>query len=345
MVKTEPPKEYKALYIATKLIRENRFNPRTEKDKESDEELRASIAIRGVETPIHVRPIEEDSEGHIYEVYDGGRRLSAAIRAKITKVPVLIEQKSDSDVIEFSLVSTIRRGYNDIEMGRAVVRLLEEFSLSYPTQRKIAQRLSMSFSRITHLVKLVKDLDPEVQEYVAPADPTTKRTPEGSINGRLGYEIAKIEDKERQREVAKEIVSNPTMKWHEARLMVTEAREEPETSAPELARRRLEHHEPRRPTLVMSAKDYEELKTGKRRTLIKPTLRPGFQEDSMIDPLIKAEPLELIDVFKRPLGRFKETDMEGAGFASLDEFKEDWIEKHGSWADETVVYVYLFKHD
>ena len=230
-------------------------------------------------------------------------------------------------------------------MGRAVIRLLTEFSEYYPSQRTLAKRLGgqWSTSRINHYIKVVKDLDPEVQEYIAPADPVTKRIPEGSIDGRLGYEIAKIEDKQRQREVAKEIVSHPDMKWHEARLMVTEAREEPETPAPELARRRLEHHEQRRPTFVMSATDYEELRTGKKRILIEPTLRPGFHEDVVIDPLIRVDSLELADVFKRPLGRFKDVDAKGAGFTDLEEFKQTWITKHGSWNEQQTVYIYLFK--
>ena len=82
VVEPEYPDEYKPLYIPTRLIKLNRFNPRTEADITADEELRQSIAIRGIETPLHVRPIEEDEEGHIYETYDGDRRLRAAVKTK-----------------------------------------------------------------------------------------------------------------------------------------------------------------------------------------------------------------------------------------------------------------------
>ena len=344
MVETEPPKEHRGLLIPTKLIRPNRFNPRTKKDKESDTELFESVKKRGVETEIHVRPLDTpDEEGHLYEVFDGSRRLAAAKKAKIAKIRALIVQKTDNEAIEFGLRSIIRRNLNGVEMGRAIERLLTEYSVNYPHQRDLARDLDMSFSRLNQLLKLAKDLDPEVQEYIAPADPKTKKIPAGSIDDRLGTEIAKIPDKERQREVAKEIVSHPDLKWHEARLLVSEAREEPETSAPELARRRLEHHEPRRPTFVMSATDYEDIKAGKKRVLIEPTFRPGFHEDTIIDPLIKAESLEIADVFKRPLGRFKEMDAESAGYGTLEDFKQAGIEKHGGWTDEQVVYIYLFK--
>lgn len=103
----EYPKEHKPLYISTKLIRPNRFNPRTEVDKDDDSQLLKSIAVRGVETAIHVRPIEEDEEGHLYEVYDGDRRLRAAIKSKQATVPVLILSKTDDEVLEFGVVSTI----------------------------------------------------------------------------------------------------------------------------------------------------------------------------------------------------------------------------------------------
>ena len=73
----ELPEETAKLYISTKLIRPNPNNPRTEEDKAKDGEIAESVAIRGVETEIRVRPIERDPEGHIYEVFDGDRRLAA----------------------------------------------------------------------------------------------------------------------------------------------------------------------------------------------------------------------------------------------------------------------------
>lgn len=340
---TEPPKEHKALYIPTKLIKPNRFNPRTERDKESDQELYDSIRIRGVETPIHVRPVEEDEQGQIYEVFDGDRRRAAAIKAKIATVPVLIEQKSDSEVIEFSLVSIIRRSYNDIEMGRAIVRLLKEFSNEYPSQRSLITKLTMTRQRINQLVLLVTNLDEEAQEYVAPADPTTKRIPEGYIDGRLGTELSKIPNKERQVEAVKEIVAHPELNWMERRLLASEAKEEPETPIDELIERRIAHKKQRMTTLVMSAEEYEGLIEGSRKILIGPTLKPGIHEGTIIEPLVKGDPLEISDVFKRPLGRFKDMDVKNAGFKNVQEFKEAWIAQYGEWKNEQIAYIHLFK--
>jgi len=343
---TNMPQEYKPLYISTKLIRSNPYNPRTESDKDSDDQLRQSIAIRGVETPLHVRPIETDEEGHAYEVYDGDRRLKAATKAKIAKVPVIILTKTDDEVLEFGLVSTIRRGLSDVEMGRALLELQKRFSTKYKNQRAMAYLLGMSSARINQLIKLVSNLDPEVQDLIAPSD-QSQRIPTGSIDGRIGYEISKIEDKERQREVAQEIISQPKLKGDRARLLVTEARDEPETPIAELTSRRLQQIEHTHLNLVMTAEDYERIRSGKQRIIVERHLRPGLSEDAIIDPLLKApEPLVISDVFKRPLGRFNESDAKNAGYKDLASFKEAWIKKRGvEWNPQEFVYVVLFKQN
>jgi ParB/RepB/Spo0J family partition protein len=341
--KEEYPKETKRLFVSTKLIRPNRLNPRTEVDKEEDKQLFQSISVRGVDTEIRVRPIEEDEEGHLYEVYDGDRRLQAAIKAKQATVPILILSKTDDEVLEFGLVSTIRRNLSGVEMGRALLELQKRFSSKYPNQRAMARRLGISTARINQFVKLVTDLDPEVQDLVAPSDQSGK-IPQGSITDRIAYEISHIPDKERQREVAQEIVTHPKLTSDRARLLISEAREEPETPITELTQRRLEHLEPLRPTLVMTAADYEALRSGTKRVLIERTLKPGLREDAIVEPLIRAEPLEISDVFKRPLGRFKDMDAKSAGYPDLETFKEAWIEKYKvEWNPQEIVYVVLFK--
>jgi len=176
---------------------------------------------------------------------------------------------------------------------------------------------------------------------IAPADQSGK-VPEGSIDGRLGYEIAKISDMERQKEVAKEIIADPKMKGDRARLLVTEVREQPETPISEIVADR-PAIEAYRPTIIMSAEDHEALRTGKKRILVERTLKPGLRENAVVDPLIKAEQLEIADVFRRPLGRFKDEDATSAGFKDLGGFKQAWIERHGAWRDEEAVYVILFK--
>lgn len=211
-------------------------------------------------------------------------------------------------------------------MGRALLELQKRFSSKYPNQRAMARRLGISTARINQFVKLVTDLDPEVQDLVAPSDQSGK-IPQGSITDRIAYEI-----------------SHMKLTSDRAKLLISEAREEPETPITELTQRRLEHLEPLRPTFVMTAADYEALRSGKKRVLIERTLKPGIREDAIVEPLIRAEPLEISDVFKRPLGRFKDMDAKSAGYPDLETFKETWMEKYKTeWNPQEVVYVVLFK--
>jgi len=337
----EYPTEYKPLYVPTKLIMFNRFNPRTEADITADDELRQSVGIRGVETPLHVRPIEEDEEGHIYEVYDGDRRLRAAIGTKLAKVPVIIRDRSDDEVIEFGMVSTIRRGLNDAEKGRALLALKERFPFKYRSQREMARSLGTSVATINRYLKSATVLDPQVQELIAPEDTRTRNTPVGSLDGRTAYEIGKIDDKERQREVAFSIVEKG-LKGDKARMAVAAVRLDPETPV-ETIIKRTQEPEQFIPTLTLTSDEYQLVKAGKKTTVIERSLRPGVKADAKIIPLIKADPIEVMDVFKRTLGRFKDEDAKREGFKNLAALQKWWEKKHGTWNESESVYVVQFK--
>jgi len=343
------PDEYKPPYVPTKLIKHNHLNPRTEADFADDEELRQSVAIRGVETAIHVRPIEPDEEGHIYEVYDGDRRLYAAEKTKLAKIPLIIKKVTDDEVIEFGMVSTIRRGLTDVEKGKALIELIKRFPFKYgtgkgkrkTTQRDLALHLGTSVNTINRYLKAATDMDPEVQALVAPEDTRTRTTPPGTLDGRTAYEIAKIDDKERQREVAHTLIDSG-LKGLKAREVVTNARLDPEATI-ESVFARMQHAEAFVPTLVLTADDYQLVKAGKKTTVIERNMRPGLKADAKVEPLIKAEPLRILDVFKRTLGRFTDEDALRDGFKNLEELKEWWTKKYGVWSDDEQVYVVQFK--
>jgi hypothetical protein len=60
-------------------------------------------------------------------------------------------------------------------------------------------------------------------------------------------------------------------------------------------------------------------------------------------PLVKAEPFEVMDVYKRALGNFTDRDAKREGLKTLEQLKEWWIGKHGSWNEEETVYIVQFK--
>ena len=336
----EYPDEYKPLYVPTKLIKHNHLNPRTEADFAADEELRQSVAIRGVETAIHVRPIEPDEEGHRYEVYDGDRRLYAAEKTKLAKVPIISKKVTDDTVIEFGMVSQIRRELNDTENGRALIQLKERFPFKYRTQREMAMRLGISVATINRYLRSVTHLDPQVQELIAP-ETKSRTTPPGTIDGRTANEISKIEDRDRQREVAFTIIDRG-LKGEKARQAITSARFDPEASVDSIIKKQ-QLPEAFIPSLVFTADEYQRIKDGTKTTVIERSLRPGIKADASIVPLVKTEPVEVLDVFRRTLGRFTDEDAAREGFKNLEQLKKWWVKKHGSWNDEEQVYVVQFK--
>jgi hypothetical protein len=60
-------------------------------------------------------------------------------------------------------------------------------------------------------------------------------------------------------------------------------------------------------------------------------------------PLVKAEPFEVMDVYKRALGNFTDRDAKREGLKTLEQLKEWWITKYGSWNEDESVYIVQFK--
>ncbi|MBQ3794985.1 MAG: ParB/RepB/Spo0J family partition protein [Butyrivibrio sp.] len=73
-------------------------------DDEKMDELVDSIKMNGVLTPVIVRP---DGDG--YEMISGHRRLHAAKRAGLRKIPAIVKEMQDDDAIIFMVDSNLQR--------------------------------------------------------------------------------------------------------------------------------------------------------------------------------------------------------------------------------------------
>jgi len=73
-------------------LQPGKYQPRTQMDKESLEELAASIRAQGLMQPILVRPVSVDR----YEIIAGERRWRAAQLAGLKEVPTLIREIPDA---------------------------------------------------------------------------------------------------------------------------------------------------------------------------------------------------------------------------------------------------------
>jgi len=131
-------------------IEANPFNPRSNFEKSSLEELRQSIAVHGIIQPLTVRKLGRDK----YQLISGERRFRASQLAELTEVPAYIRVANDQSMLEMALVENIQReDLNSIEVALSYQRLIDECSL---TQDQLSQKISKSRSSITNHIRLLK---------------------------------------------------------------------------------------------------------------------------------------------------------------------------------------------
>ncbi|MCD5401522.1 ParB/RepB/Spo0J family partition protein [candidate division NPL-UPA2 bacterium] len=157
-------KEERLRELKLNEIRPNRYQPREKFAKAEMQELVSSIKEKGVVQPILVRwQPPETAGGGEYEIIAGERRLRAAREAGLEKIPAIIREVSEGEMLEISLMENIQReDLNPLEEAEALWRLLEEFEL---TQEELARRLGKERSTLANTLRLLK-LPPEVQEEV-----------------------------------------------------------------------------------------------------------------------------------------------------------------------------------
>jgi ParB family chromosome partitioning protein len=141
--------EISPLEIDIDRITPNPSQPRLALDETRLEELAASIRENGILQPILVRPFERG-----YQLIAGERRLSAAQRAGLLRIPVVIRDVPDERLLELALVENIQREpLNPIEEAQAYQRLIDA---THGTQEKISERLGKDRSTIANSIRLLK---------------------------------------------------------------------------------------------------------------------------------------------------------------------------------------------
>jgi ParB family chromosome partitioning protein len=150
------PREY--FLCDVDLIRPNRYQPRQHFSDNDLEELGNSIKAQGIIQPLLVRRID-----HGYELVAGERRLRAARKVGLTKVPVVYRDVSDAELLEMSIVENIQReDFNPIEEAEAYHRLITEFKL---TQDQAAERVGKSRSAVANFLRL-RNLPQQIKDSI-----------------------------------------------------------------------------------------------------------------------------------------------------------------------------------
>lgn len=182
-----PEEGEEIVHVSPGDIRPNPYQPRQIFDEAAIEELAASMKEHGVIQPLIVR-----RDGPGYQLVAGERRLRAAIKAGLDKIPVVVKSLSDREAMELSLVENLQReDLGPIEEAEAYKRLSEEFGL---TQEQIAQRVGKSRSDVANTMRLLR-LEPEIKQLIN----------EGKISGGHGRALVGL-PREQQLVVAKTIV-------------------------------------------------------------------------------------------------------------------------------------------
>jgi len=146
--------------IEIDLIDTNPFQPRLSFDPQALEELRRSIAEKGVIQPITVR-----RHNGRYQLIAGERRLRAARSLGLATIPAyVLDVETDEEMLELSIIENIHReDLNPIELAKGYQRLIDECHL---TQEEVAQKVGKDRSTVANFLRLLK-LPEQIQESVS----------------------------------------------------------------------------------------------------------------------------------------------------------------------------------
>lgn len=155
-------REDSVFQIEVDRIKPNPYQPRRAFKEEELEELAASIREFGILQPLVVSKRVEEIPGGAaveYELVAGERRLLAAKRAGLPRVPAIVKGvDSHRAKLEIALVENLQRSdLTPLETARAYARLQEEFGL---TQREVGMRVGKSREAVANSLRLL-NLPPE----------------------------------------------------------------------------------------------------------------------------------------------------------------------------------------
>jgi ParB family chromosome partitioning protein len=189
--KAEANEAFKSISeIPISEIEANPFQPRTEFDEESLQELASSIRKLGIIQPITVRELRHGK----YQIITGERRWRAASIAGLETITTYIRTADDQGLLEMALVENIqRKDLNPMEVAISYQRLVEEIGM---TQEDLSERVGKKRSTITNYIRLLK-LPPEIQLAIR----------EEKLSMGHARAIINVEDKDIQMKILNKILS------------------------------------------------------------------------------------------------------------------------------------------
>ena len=171
-------------------LRPNPYQPRKVFDEEALNELCASIKEHGVFQPIIVK---KSIKG--YDIIAGERRYRASKMAGLEKIPAIIRDFTDEQMMEIALLENLQReDLSVIEEALAYKSMVEHLHL---TQDELSRRVGKSRSHITNILGLLR-LPSEVQQMVS----------DGRITMGHARALSKLESRDEIIKLANKIVDD-----------------------------------------------------------------------------------------------------------------------------------------
>ncbi|TYQ14761.1 UNVERIFIED_CONTAM: ParB family chromosome partitioning protein [Acetivibrio alkalicellulosi] len=148
--------------VSINEIEPNINQPRKAFDDEALIQLSESIKEHGIVQPIIVMK-EED----IYRIIAGERRWRAARLAGLKKIPVIIREMTNKQVMEVALIENIQReDLNPVEEAEAYEKLLNEFGM---TQEELSSSIGKGRSSIANSIRILT-LNDKIKGYIINGD-------------------------------------------------------------------------------------------------------------------------------------------------------------------------------
>ena len=171
-------------------IRSNPYQPRKTFDIESLNELAKSISEYGIVQPIIVK---KSVKG--YELVAGERRTKAAKIAGLKKIPAIIKDFDDQEMMEIALVENIQReNLNPIDEATSISNIIK---LRGYTQDEFANKFGKSRTYVTNILGLLK-LPDEVKKLVEKRNLTMS-------HARV---LSKMDDENKVIDLAKKVITD-----------------------------------------------------------------------------------------------------------------------------------------
>ncbi len=144
------------IHIDLDKICPNRFQPRTNFDETSLNELADSIKAQGVIQPIIVRKLHRDTvsqDGIEYELIAGERRLRASKIAGLTTIPAVIKEASDDELRTLALIENIQReDLSVMDKAMAIIQLKNTLG----DKEAVAKVIGMSTKTVVRNIRIAE---------------------------------------------------------------------------------------------------------------------------------------------------------------------------------------------